>query len=188
MSQIKTKFIGANQVTAAKIGSGAATSGYVLTADGSGNSSWAAGGGGGGSWPAAIAADYYGPNNATTGAATITYQNLTFDTNSAYSTSTGQFTVPTAGKYRAYFSIGVSVSPSSTNDMTMKIFQSGTVRAEAIQSVSTTSNGNYNLSVECLLNCSVSDTIYATFTVGSTAWSSQSGHPGGNVSISYIGT
>jgi hypothetical protein len=45
---VTTAKIAANAVTNAKIGSGAATNGQVLTADGSGNTSWTTVGGGGG--------------------------------------------------------------------------------------------------------------------------------------------
>jgi hypothetical protein len=75
---------------------GAGTSGYVLTSNGSSAPSFQPGGGGSTSVAASV---NLASSISVSSGSPIIYDTVNFDTNSAYSTSTGLYTVPVSGNY-----------------------------------------------------------------------------------------
>lgn len=82
-----------------------------------------------------------------------------YDTNNDYSTSTGLYTCPVAGKYRVSATISIAAVAMSTSEaLQLYVFQNSTQKAV----MSTFSNGTaqaYICSIEVVLSCAASDTI-----------------------------
>ena len=89
----------------------------VLTTDGSGGLSWASAGGT--NTPGFLAYLSSSQNISNTTATTLVFQTEVYDTNSAYDTSNGIFTVPSGQGGRYYFTFGARASNWNTSEVSI---------------------------------------------------------------------
>lgn len=91
--------------------------------------------------------------------ATIVYTSKDYDTHSAYSTSTGKFTVPMSGKYRVTGYLYVTASWTAGQAITSAIRKNGTSVGQDIQRIDTTASAARSFKVVDTVNCVTGDTL-----------------------------
>lgn len=96
-----------------------------------------------------------GANSGTTNAI-LQYSNVVRDTHGAYSTVTGQYTVPIAGMYRVS---ALNFVPSVSGAWGIAIFQNGSLKAIGPTMGTVAINAANFAPVEYLLDCKAGDTI-----------------------------
>ena len=89
----------------------------------------------------------------------IAYDTVLWDSASAYSTSTGKYTCPTAGKYLVTATLGV-VPTASGEWVLMQLFQNSSGGATSYAQ-SSTNAANLTLGVTDTLSCAAGDTLWA---------------------------
>lgn len=138
----------------------------ILRNDGSGNLSWVLGGGSGLS--VGFKAMSASPTIAdfTTGSDPMIFPGLGtfgYDTNSAYNTTTGEYTIPTTGKYHFDASVSMQLTSATVNfQVAGQLAINGTVFATNADFI-TTATGSYTGAVQAIvtadIDCTAGDVI-----------------------------
>lgn len=119
---------------------------------------------------AIINAQYTSNNGQTvTDGNNVIYEDSVYDTNSAYNTGTGVYTVPTTGKYRISAAASGTAHAGTVNTTRFRInainITSGAVRCGYANIATTTSSVTYNSMVSTTLNCTAGDQLAIRFDI-----------------------
>lgn len=122
--------------------------------------------------------------------AVFKYQTSVIDTNTAYSTSTGLFTAPSAGKYRVTAKlVTAAVSLTTSQGLNMYIYKNGSKYSEIGQVFGNGTSTNYRLTGSDIVSCAANDTIgiYAISSSATTA-SNTGANQANYITIELIGS